>query len=135
MQGISIEGTAKTPLIYFNKQKNTLLIGGRSLPEHPGLFYQEISSWLKAYFSESQVARLEVVVMIEYCNTTSSKVLVDLFSKVSKILPQPDACFLKWYFESDDPDTKDIAEVILTEKILPGEMIEVLKFDASPYYP
>jgi hypothetical protein len=133
MQGISIVGTAKTPTVHYNEQKNTLFIGGRSLPEHPALFYQDIYQWFNNYFLENHSSSLVVVVMLEYCNTTSSKVLLDLFSKLSKKLPLPDACTLAWYFESDDPDTKDLAEVISTEKLLKVEIIEVSKFNPSPY--
>jgi hypothetical protein len=133
MNGISIEGTVKTPTVSFNEKKGTLFIGGRSLPEHPTKFYDVVYNWLNSYFNQTNPSPLEVVVMLEYCNTTSSKVILDLFTRLGKIIPNSNACQLKWYYETDDADTKDVAEIIMSEKILSVEIIGVSKFDFTPH--
>ncbi len=133
MEGISIEGTSKTPSVYFNESKFCLFIGGRSLPEHPTKFYEVVYQWLNSYFNQPTPSTLEVVIMLEYCNTTSSKVILDLFTRLGKIIPNGNACKLKWYYETDDADTKDVAEIIMSEKILSVEIIGVSKFDFTPY--
>lgn len=133
MKAFSLEASPKTPEVFFNPKKNTLLIYGRSLPEHPLNFYNEIYGWLQTYFNENPDGTMEMVVMFEYCNTTSSKVILDMFTRLGKILPHKNSCSLKWHYEVDDPDMRDIAEIIFAEKLINGEIIGVNKLDPSPF--
>lgn len=133
MNDLSIERSLKTPGVFYDKNNQLLFIGGRSLPEHPAKFYDVIFDWLVSYFRSNSGQSLEIVVMLEYCNTTSSKVILDLFGRLGKILPNKNSCNLKWYYENDDPDMRDIAEIIFSEKIIEGEIIGVAKLEIEKY--
>ena len=127
MQNLSLKATSKTPMVHFIENQSTLFIGGRSLPEHPFNFYEEIFVWLKSYFAKNETANVKIEIMFEYCNTDSSKVILDFFSRIKSILPSTGSCFLKWFYEADDPDMKDVADLIFAENLLPGEVIRVEK--------
>ena len=80
MGKISIEGTPKTPTISFDPESGKMELKGRSIPENSIEFYKIIVDALDEY-AKSPKELTNVVIQLEYFNTSSSKCILDLFKK------------------------------------------------------
>lgn len=105
MDPLNIAGTEDTPTVAFDKAKGVFQISGRSLPEDAAGFFKPLLDWLQAYKSQPNPAT-EFVVNLEYFNTASSKLILDILSKVEDI---PGAKVV-WCHFADDEDMKEAGE-------------------------
>ena len=105
MNTLSLEGTEDTPKIVLDKDNGIFEISGRSLPEDSAEFFQPVLDWLDSY---SQSASSETVFnfKLEYFNTASSKLILDILSKLEEI----DGTIIHWYFHEDDEDMEEAGE-------------------------
>ncbi|MCU0433395.1 MAG: DUF1987 domain-containing protein [Bacteroidia bacterium] len=103
MEKIHIAAQEDTPEIVIDPAANRLAISGRSLPEDVALFYQPVLEWL----NNSASGALSIEVKLEYFNTASSKILLDIFMLAEDKLP--DARIL-WHYDQDDDDMKEAGE-------------------------
>ncbi len=110
MEQILNEGTAKTPTIKANSKTGMIEISGRSNPENAREFYTPLLEW----FSEYRVQPAEETVLninLEHFNTSSSKFLLDVLRTIRKIKDEGHRCTVNWYYEDDDEEMLDSAEV------------------------
>ena len=102
---ISLEGTEDTPKIILDKQNGIFEISGRSLPEDSAEFYQPVLEWLAEYSNEP-LAETIFVFKLEYFNTASSKLILDVLSALEDI----EGTKIHWYFYEDDEDMEEAGE-------------------------
>lgn len=102
MNTIQIEGTEDTPKIILDKSNGIFELSGRSLPEDAAEFYHPVIEWLENYAKGPNPAT-DFVVKLEYFNTASSKLLLDIFSKVEAIK----GAKVVWYHYEDDEDMQE----------------------------
>jgi hypothetical protein len=102
MQVIQLEGTEDTPKVMLDKAKGIFEILGRSLPEDAADFYSPILNWLTEYAGQANPST-EFVIKLEYFNTASSKLILDVLSKLEDI---PNARVI-WYHFEDDEDMQE----------------------------
>lgn len=105
MEILNLEGAEDTPKIMLDKGNGIFEISGRSLPEDSAEFYQPVLDWISEY-SSSPNAKTEFVFKLEYFNTASSKLILDVLSALEDI----DACVIIWYFHEDDEDMEEAGE-------------------------
>jgi SiaC family regulatory phosphoprotein len=105
MEIISLEGTEDTPKILLNKENGILEISGRSLPEDSAEYYQPILDWIEEY-ATSPNEKTEFVFKLEYFNTASSKLILDVLSSLEDI----PGMSIMWYFHEDDEDMQEAGE-------------------------
>ena len=105
MDALNISGTEDTPEIVLDKGALKFEISGRSLPEDAAGFYQQVIDWMNGYANESNDAT-EFHVKLEYFNTASSKLLLDVLS----ILEDIDGATIVWHFPDDDEDMEEAGE-------------------------
>lgn len=105
MQIINLEGTEDTPKIMLDKGNGIFEISGRSLPEDSAEFYQPVLDWLDEYKEQSN-DNTEFVVKLEYFNTASSKLILDVLSQLEDI----DNASVVWYYHEDDEDMQEAGE-------------------------
>ena len=120
MEIISLEGTEDTPKIILNKDNGIFEISGRSLPEDSAEFYQPVLDWIEAY-AESPNDSTEFVFKLEYFNTASSKLILDVLSSLEDI----PGMAIAWYFHEDDEDMEEAGEEF-------SELVEI-PFDFRTY--
>ncbi len=120
MDKISIEGTEDTPMVTLDKGGNLFEISGRSLPEDAAAFYAPILSWLESYASDP-LGETKFNVKLEYFNTASSKLILDVLTKLEDI----DNVTVNWYFHDDDEDMEEAGEEF-------SELIDV-EFELIPF--
>ncbi len=120
MEIINLEGTEDTPKILLDKSNGIFEISGRSLPEDSAEFYQPIIDWLDRYAAEAN-ADSTFIFKLEYFNTASSKLILDVLSKLEDIQSSK----VMWYFHEDDEDMEEAGEEF-------SELVEV-PFEFNTY--
>ena len=127
MEILEIKGNWKSPSILFNPNGN-LQIWGRSLPENALEIYNPIFNWLDEYkYNPSDQTSVEV--KLEYFNTTSSKLIYEIFKKFEEINSNGHKINVKWYYESDDPDLEEEGKLLAKIIKLDIELIAIDEFD------
>ncbi len=109
MEALSIQGTNETPQIDFNKEKSIFAITGKSLPEDVKEFFNPVIQWIQEY-AESPNAETVLQVKMDYFNTASSKMLLEIFEVFKKIHEAGKKVTIDWYYQEDDEDMQDAGE-------------------------
>jgi hypothetical protein len=105
MQIINLEGTEDTPKIILDKNNGIFEVSGRSLPEDSAEFYQPVLEWLEEYKANAN-STTDFVFKLEYFNTASSKLILDLLSQLEEI----ENVTVQWYYHEDDEDMQEAGE-------------------------
>ena len=104
MEKYSIEGTEKTPEINFDYESGHLEIRGKSVPEDSFKFFEPMNAWLDEYVVNPK-PETELNVALEYFNTSSAKVLSEVFKKMNQLDKLgKSAIKINWVYEEDDDD-------------------------------
>lgn len=105
-----IQPTKITPFIYFNEGESCLTFKGRSSPENPIDFYQSVIDFVDE-FETSQKSVLVVNVCLEYFNTSSTKVLFNIFKQLASVQDKSGKVIvINWFYEDWDEDMLEIGE-------------------------
>ena len=106
MEALYLEETDETPGIKLDSEKNIFEFSGKSLPEDVATFYNPILDWLDNY-SKNLNDMTEVVFRLDYFNTASSKMILDVLLKLEEFQESGKSVKVKWYFAEDDEDMED----------------------------
>jgi len=117
---LSVKATSDTPEIDFDSQTGELVISGKSLPENALIFYDPILEWMRSYSQKPNVTT-NFLVKLEYFNTASSKLLLDLLL----ILEEIEGAVIKWYYFEEDYDMEEAGEEFSDIIDVPFEFIEL----------
>jgi len=109
MQAIKIKGSDDTPNVILDKDNGIFEISGRSLPEDVAAFYEPILDWLEEY-SEDPMEKTVFNFKLEYFNTASSKLLLDVLLKLEDMYDDGKDILVRWHFPDDDEDMEEAGE-------------------------
>ena len=104
MKKYSVEGTSVTPLIKFDLEKGELELRGFSIPENSIEFYRPLNEALDHYAAEVQLPETNVIIELEYFNTSSSKCLLGLLRKLETMNKSGQKVNIHWLYEEGDED-------------------------------
>jgi hypothetical protein len=102
MDNLHIARSDKTPLIEFS-EKGELRIEGRSYPENPIDFYSKPIKWIQNLVEEKPKA-VNLHVALEHFNTSSSKMLLDIFKLLETLKVGGTKVNLYWYYHENNED-------------------------------
>lgn len=105
MEILHLEGSEDTPKIILDRKNGIFEISGRSLPEDSAEFYRPVLDWIGAYAKDVNPAT-EFVFKLEYFNTASSKLILDVLSSLEDIK----GIRIIWYFHEDDEDMEEAGQ-------------------------
>lgn len=110
MDNLFVAATKYTPEISFDAGAHRLEIRGETYPENTAEFYSPVFAWLDEYLG--QLGDEEVLVDIEiiYFNSSSSKVLMDLFDRLEESVKQGKQITLNWIYDPDDESALEYGE-------------------------
>ena len=120
MDSIFIEQTAKTPKVDFNSQTGFLYLEGISIPENSVDFYRTLIDWINEY-SITPLPETTLVLKLEYFNTSTSVLLLNMFKNLSKITGSK----VHWYYEIDDVEMEEVGRDYSNMVDIPFELISV----------
>jgi hypothetical protein len=109
MQAIKIKGSDDTPNVILDKDNGIFEISGRSLPEDVAAFYEPILDWLETY-AEDPLEKTIFNFKLEYFNTASSKLLLDVLLKLEDMFDDGKDVLVRWHFPDDDEDMEEAGE-------------------------
>ena len=97
MQAIKIQGSDDTPKVILdaNPDNPVFEISGRSLPEDVVAFFDPILEWLDEY-AENPLEKTIFDFRLEYFNTASSKMILDVLLKLEDLHDDGHNVLTKW---------------------------------------
>jgi hypothetical protein len=111
MEILKLEGTSDTPNIILDKTNGIFEISGRSLPEDSVEFYRPVLEWIGGY-AKAPSAKTNFTFKLEYFNTSSSKLILDVLSALEGI----PGMNIEWCYQEEDEDMeeagKEFAEMV-----------------------
>ncbi len=123
MQIIKIKGTDDTPNVILDKENGIFEISGRSLPEDVAAFYEPILNWLDSY-SENPLEKTVFNFKLEYFNTASSKLLLDVLLKLEDMYEDGNEITVRWHYPDDDEDMQEAGEEYADIVEVPFEQVD-----------
>jgi len=122
MEVINIKGTEDTPSVILDKDNGRFEISGRSLPEDVNMFFEPIMDWIDEY-AEDPLDTTVFDFKLEYFNTASSKVILDIFLKLEEIVESDKEVLVKWHYHEDEEDMLEAGEEYADIVEIPFEYI------------
>ena len=108
MDTLTIEATKYTPAINFDAGNSLLVIQGKSTPENTFEFFEPVLGWLKGYFSEERTATVEFDV--PYFNSSSSRVMYDIFDILDKASNAGSKLTINWKYAKENENALETGE-------------------------
>ena len=122
METLEIIATKSSPEINFNSQNNTLSISGESYPENTAQFYEPVFEWIEAYLSELDDQPVSINMELIYFNSSSSKVLMDIFDMLDEASDDGKNITLNWIYDEENDAALEYGEEF-------AEDVETLTFN------
>jgi len=122
METLKIAPTEDTPEVNMDVDNNKFMFSGRSLPEDVVNFYQPVLDWLDA-FETSPIENAEFEFKLEYFNTASSKLILDILLKINDIFEDGTPLKVKWYYMEMDIDLEEAGEEYSELVEVPFELV------------
>lgn len=110
MENLHIAATKSSPEIDFNAQTNILSITGESYPENTAQFYEPIFEWLNAFIGNSKSKDIIFNIELIYFNSSSSKVLMDLFDTLEEANEENKNIIVNWIYDEDNEASLEYGE-------------------------
>lgn len=115
MEKIDIAATARTPHLSFDPATGIFVLEGESYPEDTKKFYDTPLSNVYA-FLETDVSQLAVFSFkLKYFNSSSAKVLMDLFVAVEESAQRGNPFKIEWHYAADDDNMQELGEEFAEE--------------------
>lgn len=109
MEGLSILGTAQTPVISFNPLIGNMEIKGRSIPDSPDDFWVPVLNWFESYLIQP-APKTTFKIDLEYFNISSSKRILFLLYKLNELAERGlDVC-VEWHYRTEDEDMYEVGQ-------------------------
>ncbi len=109
MEVIKIQGQDDTPSVILDAKNGLFEISGRSLPEDVAAFYEPILDWFEKY-AETPNGSTVFNFKLEYFNTASSKLLLDILLKLEDMVDDGNEVKVRWHYPDDDEDMQEAGE-------------------------
>lgn len=117
MENLHIDQTQNTPLINCDTNTNSISIEGESRPENVRAFYSSLFEWIDNYEKliyyavslSSNEKKIELNFKLEYFNSSSLKIFMEVIDRLQKVEKGSDKITLciNWFHEDDDEDILD----------------------------
>lgn len=109
MDNLTIESSAYTPFVQFNKDSGVMEIKGRSIPESPDEFWMPIISWFEGYLLNPS-AKTTFKIDLEYFNISSSKRILFLLYKLNNLAKDGSDVKVDWFYRLHDEDMYEVGQ-------------------------
>jgi hypothetical protein len=111
MENLAIEATKQTPKVSFDAENHVLEFQGESYPENMALFAAPIFTWLEKYLEQLGEQTFTVNIDLTYFNSSSSKMLLDLFDKLEEEVENNGKdIIVNWIYDAEDDGAEEFGE-------------------------
>jgi hypothetical protein len=108
MENLLIASTKRTPEVSFTSD-GRLMISGRSIPEDPSKFYDQLYEWTFHYCQQAKHSTT-IDISLEYFNSGSSKALLHILRALADLAKKGQQLSINWYYEEGDDDILERGE-------------------------
>jgi hypothetical protein len=84
---------------------------GRSILTDPKLFFEPINVWVSKYL-KNPAAVTVINIKLEYIDTASTQSLYQILRQIISVRKKGLATQVNWYIEDEDPEMKELGEMI-----------------------
>ena len=102
MNNFYLAATTTSPRIDFNFIENQLSIKGESYPENAAAFYGPVIQALRSYLDTCTDAHILLDVALCYFNSSSTKILYNIFSMLNDTACIGNRVTVHWYYDPED---------------------------------
>jgi hypothetical protein len=110
MGNLILAQTDLTPSVQFDIESNVYEIKGQCMPEDAFDFFDKIMLWFKSHCADTSMKLLTLNIHMDYFNSASSKMLMNLFTDISKYQQEGKSITIVWHCYEDDVDLVDAIE-------------------------
>ncbi|MCS6820291.1 MAG: DUF1987 domain-containing protein [Microscillaceae bacterium] len=132
MDSLFIESTPVTPEVHFNPETAIFEIKGISMPEYADEFYKQLLDYIHEYLATTANETTTLIFKFNYFNTGTSPAVEAILKAFEKNKPEKHEVKVKWYYETEDEDMKDLGEHYQNMTSLP---VEIIASDETFYSP
>ena len=101
-------GSSENPEVTLDPEQEKYIISGNSLPEDIKTVYMPIVDWFKEN-CRSLEHNINLIIDLNYINSTSSKALMDVFVTLEKeTLNSTQPAKIHWIYDKDDSDNQQL---------------------------
>ncbi len=110
MDNWTTEATKHTPKVNFDAAKNMLWLKGECYPENVVDFVEPIFSWLDKFLEQLEEQTFTINVELTYFNSSSSKMLLDLFDRLEEAASDDKNIIVNWVYDVDNDSAEEYGE-------------------------
>ncbi|NLQ17467.1 DUF1987 domain-containing protein [Marinomonas sp. M1K-6] len=122
MNDLIIEGTVSSPSVKGDWANGILHMEGDSYPENSYELYADMVAWVARYLEESsEPLTLELALL--YLNTSSIKVMMDMFDEMEERFQTGRQVAVNWYFDEENERVAELAEEFKEDCTFPFNII------------
>ena len=115
MEKIDIAATARTPHLSFDPAAGIFVLEGESYPEDTKKFYDTPLSHVYSYLDTGTGAQAVFAFKLKYFNSSSAKVLMDLFLAIEESASRGNTLKIEWHYAADDDNMEELGEEFAEE--------------------
>jgi hypothetical protein len=102
MEDLTLEPTRSTPSVHLDASSLVLTVQGESYPENSAKFFGPVLAWLDAALEANDGRALEVNLELVYFNSSTSKILFNLFDTLDKAAEAGRPVTINWRYAEDN---------------------------------
>jgi hypothetical protein len=122
MNDLLIEGSVSSPTVRGEWENGILYMEGDSYPENSYELYSSMVAWVDRYLKESsEPLTLELTLL--YLNTSSIKVMIDMFDEMEERFQESRQVAVNWYFDAENERVAELAEEFKEDCTFPFKII------------
>ena len=123
MEEVRIQATKNSPQIVLDPE-GLIEIRGRSIHENAAEFFEPVEAWVAEYVkSPAEITRVEVA--LEYFNSASARMLINLFQKITLVALKNRKFIFNWHYEDGDEDILERGEYFSSILDIPINFIQI----------
>lgn len=115
MENLFIAATATSPEIDFRFDENVLSLRGESYPENAAAFYAPVIERLNGWLKACKNAAITVEVTLTYFNSSSTKMLFNVFDALDRAASAGNQVQVNWYRDAEDETILEFGEELQTD--------------------
>jgi hypothetical protein len=108
---VSILPNEDLPSFIIKYQEGYIEIAGRSIPNTPMKFYNNLLVEVDKYVANAS-SKTTFHFKLDYFNTSSHRYLVEIFRKLNTLNKEHKTFNVIWYYSENDLDHKEIGEIM-----------------------
>jgi hypothetical protein len=123
---VEIKAGVDTPYVILDPDTSTCEVSGKSYPPDVLKFYEPLIDWLDD-FRFLKKDSLTFSFKLDYYNTASSKILLEIFYKLEEIAKESTKVLVNWYYPDDDEEMLEVGEEFQRLVNIPFKHISYVK--------